>query len=140
MDNQDDLSLPKATVQKIISEISPSDLTFSKETRDLLIECCVEFIQLISTESNDIAEREAKKTIAGEHVVKALEDLGFQEYVADIQDLLNEHREQQRTKEKKQTKLERSGLTEEELLRQQEELFGKARERYELQHEEAFTE
>jgi hypothetical protein len=34
------------------------------------------------------------------------------------------------TREKKQSKLEQSGLSEAELLRQQEELFGAAREKY----------
>ncbi|PUU80304.1 histone-fold-containing protein [Choiromyces venosus 120613-1] len=129
----DDLSLPKATVQKIISEILPNDLAFAKETRDLLIDCCVEFITLVSSEANDIAEREAKKTIAAEHVVKALKDLGFEEYIEQIQEVAQEHKEHQRSREKKQTKLEQSGLSQEELLRQQEELFGNARAKFHQQ-------
>ncbi|KAF4982621.1 hypothetical protein F66182_17101, partial [Fusarium sp. NRRL 66182] len=78
----DDLSLPKATVQKIITEILPPSTgqTFAKDARDLLMECCVEFITLISSEANDISEKEAKKTIACEHVEKALRDLGFGDY------------------------------------------------------------
>ncbi|KAI9760156.1 MAG: hypothetical protein M4579_001876 [Chaenotheca gracillima] len=128
----DDLSLPKATVQKIITEILPSTsgLTYAKDARDLLIECCVEFITLISSEANDIAEKEAKKTIACEHVTKALEDLGFHEYVHEVLDVASEHKEQQKTREKKQSKLEQSGLSQDELLRQQEELFGAARSKY----------
>lgn len=92
----DDLSLPKATVQKIISEILPNDLAFSKDARDLLIDCCVEFITLISSEANDIAEREAKKTIAAEHVIRALRDLGFEEYIDQIQNVAQEHKEHQK--------------------------------------------
>lgn len=92
----DDLSLPKATVQKIISEILPPDLAFAKEARDLLIDCCVEFITLISSEANDIAEREAKKTIAAEHVIRALKDLGFEEYIDEIQEVAMEHKEHQK--------------------------------------------
>ncbi|KAI9803135.1 MAG: hypothetical protein M1833_001206 [Piccolia ochrophora] len=128
----DDLSLPKATVQKIITEILPptSGLTFAKDARDLLIESCVEFITLISSEANEIAEKEAKKTIACEHVTKALEDLGFQEYVQEVLDIANEHKEQLKTREKKQSKMEQSGLSEAELLRQQEELFGAAKLKY----------
>ena len=94
-------TLPTATVQKIINEVlaSPSILaltgdgaaassatmTFAKETRDLLIECCVEFITMLSSEANEIAEKEAKKTIACEHITKALEELGFGEYVPECQ-------------------------------------------------------
>lgn len=114
----DDLSLPKgsfpptslptaaniplsgrpATVQKIISEILGSDVAFAKDARDLLIDCCVEFITLISSEANDIAEREAKKTIASEHVVKALKDLGFEEYIDQILEVATEHKEHQKVK------------------------------------------
>ena len=85
-------AFPTATVQKIINEVLASkaadenaqSMSFAKETRDLLIECCVEFITMISTEANEIAEKDAKKTIACEHITKALEELGFGEYVQEI--------------------------------------------------------
>jgi histone H3/H4 len=84
-----------ATVQKIITEILPpsSGQSFSKDARDLLMECCVEFITLISSEANDISEKEAKKTIACEHVEKALRDLGFGDYIPDVLAVAMEHRE-----------------------------------------------
>src|ERR1700753_1458910 len=93
----DDLSLPKATVQKIITEILAHDqgVTFARETRDLLIECCVEFITLISSEANEIAEKEAKKTIACEHVTMALKSLGYDSYVPEILKVAQEHKVQQ---------------------------------------------
>lgn len=76
-------------MQKIITEIlaandSESSITFARDARDLLIDCCVEFITLISSEANEIAEREAKKTIATEHIDKALRELGFPEYVREV--------------------------------------------------------
>jgi histone H3/H4 len=110
----DDLSLPKgtclpphlppwglirdiATVQKIINEILTNDagVTFAKDTRDLLIECCVEFITLISSEANEIAEKEAKKTIACEHVKQALEELDFGNYVPAILEVAADYKKQQ---------------------------------------------
>lgn len=93
----DDLSLPKATVQKIITEILHNEpgVSFAKDTRDLLIECCVEFITLISSEANEIAENDSKKTIACEHVKAALEELGFKDYVQDILDVAADYKKQQ---------------------------------------------
>lgn len=90
------LTYSAATVQKIVTEILPSSsgLAFGKDARDLLIECCVEFITLISSEANEISEKESKKTIACEHITKALEQLGFGEYVPDILEVANEHKEQ----------------------------------------------
>ncbi|PSK55822.1 negative cofactor 2 complex subunit beta [Elsinoe australis] len=128
----DDLSLPKATVQKIINEVLASDtgMSFAKESRDLLIECCVEFITMISSEANEIAEKDAKKTIACEHITKALEELGFAEYVPDLLEVAQQFKTQQVTREKKQSKIEQSGLSEEELLRQQEELFRSATQKF----------
>lgn len=67
---------------------------FGKDARDLLIECCVEFITLISSEANDISEKESKKTIACDHITKALEQLGFGAYVSEIMEVANEHKEQ----------------------------------------------
>ncbi|CAI6096549.1 unnamed protein product [Clonostachys chloroleuca] len=128
----DDLSLPKATVQKIVSEILPSStgVTFAKEARDLLIECCVEFITLISSEANEISEKEAKKTIACDHITKALEQLGFSDYVPAVLEAAAEHKETQKGREKKQDKFASSGMSMEELARLQEEQFAQARERH----------
>ncbi|KAH7161251.1 Sir2 family protein [Dactylonectria macrodidyma] len=94
----DDLSLPKATVQKIVTEILPpqAGVAFAKEARDLLIECCVEFITLISSEANEISEKEAKKTIACDHITKALEQLGFTDYVPAVMEAAAEHKETQK--------------------------------------------
>ncbi|KAF1842472.1 histone-fold-containing protein [Cucurbitaria berberidis CBS 394.84] len=124
----DDLSLPKATVQKIVQDILSSEpgMTFAKDSRDLLIECCVEFITLISSEANEIAEKDAKKTIACEHVKAALEELDFGDYVPAILEVAQDYKKQQQNREKKQTKIEQSGMTEEELIRAQEELFKSA--------------
>jgi histone H3/H4 len=163
-------------VQKIVTEILQSEpgMTFAKDSRDLLIECCVEFITLISSEANEIAEKDAKKTIACEHVKQALEELDFHDYVPAILDVAADYKKQQQVctylhhgsfaktlcmpgcprvhdtrdrlqmlrcyilghlehvadmsqnREKKQTKIEQSGMTEEELIRAQEELFRNA--------------
>ncbi|KAF4499413.1 Negative cofactor 2 complex subunit beta [Fusarium agapanthi] len=125
----DDLSLPKATVQKIVSEILPpsAGVAFAKEARDLLIECCVEFITLISSEANEISEKEAKKTIACDHITKALEQLGFTDMVPAVLEAAAEHKE---GREKKADKFANSGMSMEELARLQEEQFAAARERH----------
>jgi len=130
--DKDDLTLPKATIQKIITEIlgDKSGLTFGKDARDLLIDCSVEFITLISSEANDIAEKESKKTIAAEHVDKALTVLGFPEYVSEVLAVAGEHKEELKKREKRGNKLESSNYTPEQLLAMQEELFRSASAKY----------
>lgn len=87
-----------ATVQKIVTEILPAStgVSFSKDARDLLIECCVEFITLISSEANEISEKEAKKTIACDHITKALDTLGFGDFVPAVLEAAAHHKESQR--------------------------------------------
>ncbi|KAF5388196.1 hypothetical protein D9615_000195 [Tricholomella constricta] len=126
----DDLSLPKATVAKMISDLLPSDVVCAKETRDLVIECCVEFIHLISSEANEICEQESKKTIAPEHIIAALKRLGFDSFTTEVEDVLKDHKQQQKDREKKVSKFEQSGMTEEELLAKQEELFAASRAKF----------
>lgn len=126
----DDLSLPKATVAKMISELLPNNIVCAKETRDLVIECCVEFIHLISSEANEICEQESKKTIAPEHIISALKRLGFEPFTAEVKDVLKDHKQQQKDREKKVSKFEQSGMTEEELLAKQEELFAASRAKF----------
>uniref|UniRef100_A0A8H7XWW8 Transcription factor CBF/NF-Y/archaeal histone domain-containing protein n=1 Tax=Psilocybe cubensis TaxID=181762 RepID=A0A8H7XWW8_PSICU len=126
----DDLSLPKATVAKMIAELLPNDVVCAKETRDLVIECCVEFIHLISSEANEICEQENKKTIAPEHIITALTRLGFTTFAPEVESVLKDHKQQQKDREKKVSKFEKSGMTEEELAAAQEELFAQSRARY----------
>ncbi|EAQ89911.1 hypothetical protein CHGG_06530 [Chaetomium globosum CBS 148.51] len=123
----------QATVQKIVGEIlsGSSGIAFSKEARDVLIECCVEFITLISSEANDISEKEAKKTIACDHIIKALDQLGFTDYIPAVLEAAAEHKEVQKVgREKKANKLEQSGLSLEELERLQQEQFAAAAARH----------
>ncbi|KAJ3810516.1 histone-fold-containing protein [Lentinula lateritia] len=128
--SDDDLSLPKATVAKMITELLPKDIVCAKETRDLVIECCVEFIHLISSEANDICEKESKKTIAPEHIISALKALGFDQFTSEVEDVLKDHKQQQKDREKKVSKFEQSGKTEEELLAEQEKLFAASRAKF----------
>lgn len=126
----DDLSLPRATVQKIIQEMLPKEMVCAKDTVTLIIDCCVEFIHLISSQANDICEKESRKTIAPEHILSALKELGFDSYVEEVESVLKEHKVQQKEREKKSNKLNKSEFTEEELLKQQEALFAASRARF----------
>ncbi|OAP60128.1 hypothetical protein AYL99_05130 [Fonsecaea erecta] len=145
--NNDDLSLPKATVQKIISEVLPQlphedansskegEMTFTRPARDLLISCSLEFLRMLSSESNDISERESKKTISVEHVEQALTDLGFGSYIESCRGVVGEWQEVQKKRIGRGEKMRNFGgfdkMGEEELRKMQEALLGEARGRME---------
>ena len=100
----------------------------ANESRELILNCCTEFIHLISSESSDVCNKRNKKTINAEHVLEALDRLGFPDYKAEAEAVLNDCKEVAAKRRKQSTRLEHLGIPEEELLRQQQELFAKARE------------
>lgn len=51
-----------------------------------------EFINLVSSESNDVCNKEDKRTIAPEHVLKALQVLGFGEYIEEVYAAYEQHK------------------------------------------------
>jgi len=126
MAEDDDLSLPRAAINKLIKETLPQ-LRVSVETRDLIANCCNEFIHLLGSEGNEICNKQEKKTIMPEHIVEALDSLGFGSYVKDCERVLKECKHIASKKRRGSSRLENLGIPEEELLRQQQELFAQAR-------------
>jgi Holliday junction resolvasome RuvABC DNA-binding subunit len=49
-----------------------------------LLFAAAEFIQLVSTEANELATNEHKSTITPEYVMRALVQLGFEEWADDV--------------------------------------------------------
>ncbi|GER42562.1 nuclear factor Y [Striga asiatica] len=126
---KEDASLPKATMTKIIKEMLPPDVRVARDTQDLLIECCVEFINLISSESNEVCNREDRKTIAPEHVLKALEVLGFSEYIEEVYAAYEQHRLETMDTMRGGKWSNVAEMTEEEALAEQQKMFAEARAR-----------
>ncbi|KAF7112462.1 hypothetical protein RHSIM_RhsimUnG0225600 [Rhododendron simsii] len=126
---KEDASLPKATMTKIIKEMLPPDVRVARDAQDLLIECCVEFINLISSESNEVCNREEKRTIAPEHVLKALEVLGFGEYIEEVYAAYEQHKLETMDTLKSGKWTNVAEMTEEEALAEQQRMFAEARAR-----------
>ncbi|KAL7984887.1 hypothetical protein Chor_003457 [Crotalus horridus] len=151
--NDDDLTIPRAAINKMIKETLPN-VRVANDARELVVNCCTEFIHLISSEANEICNKSEKKTISPEHVIQgknlrlacldqlnsmeglqadrlspiaALESLGFGSYISEVKEVLQECKTVALKRRKANSRLENSGIPEEELLRQQQELFAKAR-------------
>lgn len=65
---EDELTLPRASINKLIKEIVPH-IRVANEVRELILNCCTEFIHLVSSEANDICNQQQKKTINAEHIL-----------------------------------------------------------------------
>ncbi|KAI5453468.1 negative cofactor 2 transcription regulator complex subunit ncb2 [Naganishia albida] len=132
-------TLPRATVQKIIKEIlmnpenEPSTKEFScaKETVDILSSACLEFIKMISMQSNEICEKDKKKTIAPEHAIQAISTLGWDKHEKDLKDTWENSREVTKAiQERSHASRHTAGMSEAELLAAQEQLFAASRARF----------
>ena len=73
--------LPIANINRIMKNALPSDTKISKEARECVQECVSEFIAFITCESCEITQVEKRKTINGEDVIKAMENLNFVQYL-----------------------------------------------------------
>lgn len=131
MDNEDH-TLPRATVNKMIREFLPEDFRLASDTSDLLMECCTEFIQLVASEANEHCIKDSKKVISPEHVMSALESLQFVEYMEKVTDTFKEHKQSMKEGPSGRIKGKKSqlaGMTREEQLALQQKLFGEAKSR-----------
>lgn len=127
-----DVALPKATVNKFANDIAHSlDVRLTSETRDLIATCCTEFVQLLSSEANEICEKGKKKTITPEHVLRALEQLGLTRFTKEVEEEYERAKiEEAKQKSRNGSRRDRNKAAQvdtEELLRQQEQLFALAR-------------
>ncbi|XP_012092936.1 protein Dr1 homolog isoform X4 [Jatropha curcas] len=119
--SKEDASLPKATMTKIIKEMLPPDVRVARDAQDLLIECCVE--------SNEVCSKEEKRTIAPEHVLKALEVLGFGEYIEEVYAAYEQHKLETMDSLKGGKWSNGAEMTEEEAVAEQQRMFAEARAR-----------
>ncbi|XP_032868223.1 protein Dr1-like [Amblyraja radiata] len=124
--NDEDLTIPRAAINKIIKEILPN-IRVANDAREMVVNCCTEFIHLLSSEANEICNKSDKKTISPEHTIQALESLGFGSYITEVKEVLQECKTVALERRKANSRLEKLGIPEDELLRQQQELFAKAR-------------
>ncbi|ORY28471.1 histone-fold-containing protein [Naematelia encephala] len=125
----DDVGLPKATVFKLIQEMLPPDIACSKEAKDVIVECCVEWVKLISTQSNTICDESSKKTISPEHVIEALRQLGFEDFIPEVEESNKEFKQSQKDRTRNQP--DTAGMSQDELLAMQERLFAASQARFE---------
>lgn len=88
---------------------------------------------MVTSEANEICCLTSRKTIIPEHINLALTNLGFSDYIPEVEMAQKAWEEETEAKAKRQkankNKLIESGKTQEELEKDQEELFRLAREK-----------
>ena len=65
----EELTLPRAAMNKMIKEVMPN-IRVANDARELILQCSTDFIHLLSSEANEICDKQQKKTISPEHVLQ----------------------------------------------------------------------
>ncbi|UJR34932.1 hypothetical protein I4U23_027708 [Adineta vaga] len=124
---EDDKCVPRAAVYKMIKDCTPQ-IRVSGEAKEFFVQCCNEFIHTLALQANAVCERQAKKLIHPDHIVTALDNLGFNSYKTNCLNAMETAQEEMAQKRKKLHGKPTSIYSQEELRRQQELLFEQARE------------
>jgi len=124
----EDPTLPKVVLKKMIKEQLPDNTRVSNDARKLVNQCAMEFIKLLTSEANEITEKQSKKIISPDHVFSALENLGFGNFLHHREMVMSDYKNAVAKKRRYSNRLEHQGVPIQELLKQQQDLFAKARE------------
>ncbi|KAL6978417.1 Nuclear transcription factor Y subunit B-5 [Sarracenia purpurea var. burkii] len=90
---EQDQLLPIANVGRIMKQILPPNAKVSKEAKETMQECVSEFISFVTGEASDKCHKERRKTVNGDDICWALENLGFDDYGKPLKRYLNRYRE-----------------------------------------------
>ena len=125
----DELGLPKSTVVKMVQDaLAPlGGLRMSPECRDLVVDCCAEFVNAVASEANEISTKEKKTTINPDHVLAALRALGFEAYEAECAIARDEAKEEETEKRQMKKAKKNIGMSAEEAIAMQQQLFAQAK-------------
>ncbi|MEW5302649.1 MAG: hypothetical protein WDW38_008055 [Sanguina aurantia] len=109
---------------------------------DMLLNCCTEFVQLLSSEANDVCTKQGKKSVNPEHVLSALTALGFDAFVAEARQTSEQSHAEAKSVSthkaaKRKTGADQAGLTEQEQIDMQQKMFADARAQSMTTHESA---
>ncbi|CAJ0959620.1 unnamed protein product, partial [Mesorhabditis belari] len=138
MEEDNEVGLPQKGLNMIIKDVLP-EMRIANESRELLNQCCVEFIKHVSREAQNISSHDQRKTIYHEHVQRALINLDFtQDYVEAADSVLDECKVAAEKKlRRKNSRLDKCGIPEEELYMMQQRLIEQARIKQEQQASQA---
>lgn len=123
MSKDEDLNIPRAAINKFVKDVIP-DVRVSNETREFIMKCSNEFIHIVTKEANSLCDEQQKKTIATDHILAVFDRLGWPEYKEVAETVESACRGRRK---RQSTKLEHTGIPEEELLKQQQELINQAK-------------
>merc|ERR1712113_1317259 len=94
----EDLNLPSSVVSRIIKEALPPSVKVSKEAQAAVAKAASVFVLYATSCANNVALKSHRKTIHGNDVIKAMDDMEFEKFIKPLENSLDLERKS--TKEK----------------------------------------
>lgn len=85
--------LPKNWIASVMQSVLPPNAYIENESKEAMQQCVSEFITFITAEVVDTCRKEKRVTIHAEDIIKALDDLGFENYVPILDMYKNRYQE-----------------------------------------------
>lgn len=108
MDTEADL--PRSNVRRIVKQkltelkgTSGNDIHLNRDALTALGEAARVFIHLLSATANDICLEQKRQTISVDDVLGALEDLEFSDLISELEESIEEHRNDMKARAKKRS-------------------------------------
>ncbi|KAL7014346.1 hypothetical protein ACKWTF_015872 [Chironomus riparius] len=92
---EQDRFLPIANIAKIMKKAIPNNSQgkIAKDARECVQECVSEFISFITSEASERCSNEKRKTMNGEDILWAMQNLGFDNYIDPLKMFLQKYRD-----------------------------------------------
>ncbi|EYU44064.1 hypothetical protein MIMGU_mgv1a024505mg [Erythranthe guttata] len=87
-----DLYMPMTNIVRVLLRGLPPHAKIPDDAKEIIQECVSEFISIVTSEANEKAHREYRKTIHPEDVIAAMSSLAFDDYVEPLTFCLNKYR------------------------------------------------
>lgn len=97
----EDLNLPNAVVMRIIKESLPDGVSVGKEARAAVAKAASIFILYLTSAANTIAKKANRKTINGQDVIQAMDDIEFEQFIEPLKEAFEGFKKSQREKNAK---------------------------------------
>ncbi|XP_078440621.1 nuclear transcription factor Y subunit B-4-like [Wolffia australiana] len=88
-----DLLLPLANVGRIMKKILPPNAKVSQEAKETMQESATEFVRFVTSEAATKCMKEDRKTINGDDICWALENVGLNNYASASRRYLQKYRD-----------------------------------------------
>ncbi|EOD16654.1 hypothetical protein EMIHUDRAFT_256109, partial [Emiliania huxleyi CCMP1516] len=87
---EEESRLPKQNIMRIMKKELPERSKIARDATSAMTEFLNEFICFVFAEANDLAQQQGSRVVKMEHVIEAAQDLGFDDYVGVLKEMMTE--------------------------------------------------